>query len=184
MKVIIVFVASLLVASAAFAQSPIPVSGFVEGALAASDLQSEVHVALTHPLKKKGLAIETWILKTDGYGEAYTGISVQVTSWAQLTWQAGLEQYSKNPLRVAGTAYLAGNKMSLLAIIEGGGSGAWHKVVAVREVSPRMKFGVMSQTGVGAGFYAEAKITKNILFYEMLPLINLKNPQVGVRMIF
>ncbi|MFA5889211.1 MAG: hypothetical protein WCW47_00075 [Candidatus Paceibacterota bacterium] len=178
----------VLIASATIVNAQ-TTTGFVEGQFQMSKdatVAKTLDVALTHPIKP-GWAIEGWALKTDGWGEAYVGVSKLLTSWASLTAQVGVEEADR-PWRVAGTLWMGNAKFSALVILEEGGSGWWHKVVvtgpAIKHAhGGNVKAGILSQRFVGTGPYMELSFGK-ASFWVTIPVVNGNGALAGIRMGF
>jgi hypothetical protein len=78
----------------------------------------------------------------DGWAETYAGLTFSPASWVSLSAGAGLENAEK-PWRVNVNAYLSYKKISLLSVVEHGGSGFWY--------SNELTFDVKNQLGQGQG---------------------------------
>ena len=63
--------------------------------------------------------------------------------------------------RWGGFAWAGQGKTSILYLFEGGGSGAWYKLKAGYQVSPRASMAILEKTSAGLGLGAEYKLDAN-----------------------
>lgn len=78
----------------------------------------------------------------DNWGESYVGLTFSPASWVSLSAGAGLEN-AVNPWRVNANIYLSYKKISLLSVLEHGGSGFWH--------SSELTYNTKNKFGEGQG---------------------------------
>jgi hypothetical protein len=80
---------------------------------------------------------------------------------------------------------MSGHNMSLLAIVEEGGSGAWYKIVAAHRAPQGSKLGIMSQRFIGTGAYMEAPLFGGrAKVWMLMPVIKPTGALIGVRVPF
>ena len=133
-------------------------TGFAEWQLRAVSSEKSVttmDVQLVKPLGN-GWTLESWSLKTDGWAETQLGVGKNLAPWVSVSASIGIEQ-SDNLWRTGYSLWMEKGKNTILVLYEYGDSGAWHKIVAAHEVSPKIRVGVMSLAGLGTGPYAERK---------------------------
>ena len=160
-------------------------TGFVEGQFHIVDGKTVATMdALTStPLIKGGKwSVDTWGLKTDGWGEVLIGVGRSLTPWASVSASVGVEE-SDGLWRTGYSLWLSDSKTSALFLYEIGDSGWWHKVVITREVTHGFRAGVASIRFVGTGPYAEVKVGK-VSLWVTAPVVGGKGALTGVRMGF
>lgn len=144
-------------------------------------LQLDVDVEKT---VSKTWTISAWGLKTADWGEFYIGLTKQITPWAALTLQAGMEQ-DKSPWRMAATLFLSGRNHEAFFLWEDGGSGKWYKLYVIKSAGPAL--GLFSQRYVGTGPMVQIPIGKKIKIWTV-PFALQKGGQLssltGVKFIF
>jgi len=138
-------------------------SGFVEGMVISkgADASSQMDALMVTPLSKKGWAVELWLLKADGWGEALVGVSKSVKPWLTVSSSIGIEDH-KNVWRTGHYVWVGDSKTSGVFILEVGASGWWYKSIAKHEIIPGASLGVYSQRFLGTGLYSEMKVSSKV----------------------
>lgn len=94
---------------------------------------------------------------SEGWGEAYAGKTYSPAPWLELAAGAGLET-GQDSLRFGGWAWAGQGHYSLLYVWERGGSGPWHKAIAMTKVTDALSLGVIDRSYYGRGVNAEYKL--------------------------
>lgn len=178
----IIFAIAVLLLSAAFTKAQ--TTGWVE-------LQNAITTKKTVPQFdgvvdckiNDRLSFSAWFLLSEEYSEGYAGVSYTPKAWVSVSGQIGLET-AENPLRVAGTIWLGKNRESLLIILEGGGSGRWHKVEYNHRLGAGFSAGYLDQAFKGRGPRGEFEKGKAKIWGAILWGKDGKNALVGVRFSF
>lgn len=95
---------------------------------------------------------------SQGWSEAYVGPTIKISDHAGAGVGAGIESGCKN-IRFGGFLWASQGDVSVLALLEEGGSGQWHKVAADYQLTKRIKVGLVEQSYLGVGVSSELKLT-------------------------
>ncbi len=90
-----------------------------------------------------------FILSSNTWGEAYVGPTYSPASWITVATCIGIED-SAQKSRFAAWYSLSYGHLSLFHVMEDGGSGRWHKLLAMYS-SDFGRFGYWDQEGLGRG---------------------------------
>lgn len=96
-----------------------------------------------------------YFLVQENWTEAYAGGFVAPLPWLEIGFGAGLEQFASNPYRVANIVWLGNRKVSMLNIVEYGGSGSWYQNILKYNVMDQLYLGLITQRFAGIGPYLE-----------------------------
>jgi hypothetical protein len=94
------------------------------------------------------------------WSEAYAGPTFSPNANCQVGLGLGVES-GQSSARWGGFAWAGQGKASILYLFEDGGSGAWHKLKAGYQVSPRVSVAVLEKTSAGLGLNVEYKLDTN-----------------------
>lgn len=105
--------------------------------------------------------------ESDGYKQFYLGPKAKPFDWLTVGIGVGREFVPDESTSIRRSAYLNAEleKMSVWAIFENGGSGAWHKVTATYALNDRWGVGLMKETDLGFGPRVEYNIKKDVQFW-------------------
>lgn len=138
-------------------------SFWVENQVAISQgkLNPTIAGLLSHGFSKK-IGVYDYFQVDEGYAQCYFGPTFSPASWLQVGWGVGMEEGSSKT-RFGGFLYLGEGPYYLLAVKEGGGAGAWHKVEFNTALSPWFGIGFMTQAFRGVGPRIEFNVPKTPL---------------------
>jgi hypothetical protein len=139
-------------------------SGFVEtyNTVEAAGTTPQVNVYVHGPIDGK-LGWSAWTLTSQGWSEAYAGLTYAPAKWVEVSASLGLES-ADHPLRKAASLWVGKGSWSLLSIHEYGGSGYWYRYLGTFQVTKTVAVGVNSTRLLGTGPYAEKKFGKVALW--------------------
>ncbi len=154
---------TLVLATAVVAQAQ-QAAGFVESynTVAVAGTTPQVNVYVHGPIKGK-LGWSAWTLTSEGWSEAYAGLTFAPAKWVEVSASLGLES-ADNPLREGGSVWVGKGSWSLLSIHEYGGSGYWYRYLGIYQATKTLVVGVNSTRFLGTGPYAEKKFDKVALW--------------------
>lgn len=97
---------------------------------------------------------------SEGWSEAYAGPTLSPNANCQVGLGLGVES-AQTSTRWGGFAWAGQGKTSVTYLFEGGGSGAWYKIRAGYQVSPRVSVQALAKTAAGLGLGVEYKLDTN-----------------------
>ncbi|MCK5821275.1 MAG: hypothetical protein KAH17_05300 [Bacteroidales bacterium] len=121
-------------------------------------------------------------LLNPNWGEAYGGLSYQLTPWMSLNAGIGLETHSQI-YRLNVGSFIAVNKLTLLQIYEYGGSGFWYSVILNYAVKPKLKTGLILKRYYGFGPNIEWNIGKSPVMLNVAPVYDFEFDQARLMVI-
>lgn len=121
-------------------------------------------------------------LLNPGWGEAYGGLSFQLTPCLSLNAGIGLETNSQI-YRLNVGSFLALNKLTLLQIYEYGGSGFWYSITLNYAVKPNLKTGLIFKRYYGFGPNFEWGIGKSSAILNIAPVYDFEFEQARLMVI-
>ena len=161
LRVSVFLLVGILAASVAQAQQ---VTGFIESfnVIKTTGTTTQINIWAKGPIKDK-VGWSLWSLTSESWSEAYAGLTFAPTSWVAVSASLGLES-DADPLRVGGSVWVGKGRWSLLSIHESGGSGRWHRNIALYQATKTVAIGVDNIRFFGTGLHAEKKFGKVTLW--------------------
>jgi len=98
-----------------------------------------------------------YVNMSKGWSEAYVGPTFKFGDHAGAGVGAGIESGCKN-VRFGSFLWAYQGDVSILALLEEGGSGQWHKVAADYQLTKKVKIGLVEQSYLGVGVSSEVKL--------------------------
>ncbi len=135
-------------------------SGFIESwnTVSEAGVTPQLNVYVHGPLKGD-VGWSAWTLTSEGWSEAYAGLTYAPAKWIEVSASLGLET-DDNPLREGVSVWLGGGRWALLSIHENGGSGYWFRNLGTFQVTKTFAVGLENRRFFGTGPYAEKKFGK------------------------
>lgn len=98
---------------------------------------------------------------TEGWSQAYGGITYAPTTWLEVAAGTGTEQWTSRT-RFGGWVWAGKGRFSILHLMEDGGSGAWHKTEFRLKATSNLTLGYVNRAFRGEGPLLEWKATKDV----------------------
>ena len=117
------------------------------------------------------------------WGQAYGGLSYQLSPWLRVNTGVGLETDSL-PCRFNISSFITLNKLSLLQIYEYGGSGFWYSIILNYALRPNLKTGWLFKRYYGFGPNFEWDIGKSSAILNIAPVYDFEFDQAKLMVIF
>jgi hypothetical protein len=143
MKTFALTIVMLLICSVALAQTTVTLETNLEGGKSLAALYSDNNFF--------GFAQYC----EGGWWQAYAGATYSPTQWSQVALGVGTEA---DGLRLGGWVWAGQGRYSFLHLFEQGGSGPWHKTMAMVKVNDSLNAGVIDRSFFGHGITAEYQL--------------------------
>lgn len=133
---------------------------------------------------REGSRIGTYFFASvnPNWGQAYGGLSYQLTPWMRINAGIGLETDSL-PVRFNISSFIAMDKLTLLQIYEYGGSGFWYFITLNYAVKPNLRTGLIFKRYYGFGPNFEWGIGKSSAILNIAPVYDFEFEQAKLMVI-
>jgi len=147
---------TIIVLVLVLAAFPVSAGDVAELQVINGDLTADIFVAG----KIRGrIGWSAFALVSDGWAQVYAGPTYAPTSWSVISLNIGLETGGE---RFAESLWLGHDRFSMLAILEHGYTGRWHKITADYKLTKSWAVGYHGQAFLGNGArisYTFGKVT-------------------------
>ncbi len=100
--------------------------------------------------ESKKVGYFAWAFANEFWAEGYGGLTYMPTSYIQLGLGFGAEK-SDDPFRIGSMFWVGKDNWSVLTLFESGGSGYWHQINAIYQLSRNIGIGLMKEEFTGVG---------------------------------
>ena len=100
--------------------------------------------------ESKKVGYFAWAFANEFWAEGYGGLTYMPTSYIQLGLGFGAEK-SDDPFRIGSMFWVGKENWSVLSLFESGGSGYWHQINAIYQLSRNIGIGLMKEEFTGVG---------------------------------